>query len=206
MKSFTNSDAKKAFVSAVKQIESVSSAEVVVAVRPMAERYMHAHLWVGVIIQTACLGFMLFSPWFYFSTRAIFIEPIAVAAVIAALTLWLPVVKRWFTRPSSRRRACLREAESTFFRDGIRHTKQKIGVLVAFFVLEREAVILADEGLLFPDGALEEVTRKLNLALVQTQDGAACAKVMERELGPLLAAIHPITDDDENELPDEVSV
>src|SRR5207245_4461231 len=60
---FPGEAGKAALATAVREIESASDAEVVIAVRPHSGSYRDADLLAGSAAALAMLAFLLFSPW-----------------------------------------------------------------------------------------------------------------------------------------------
>src|SRR5262249_47824779 len=116
----------------------------------------------------------------------------------------------WLARKLAPRRMHLRNAETgarvTFFDKGIRRTKNRTGVLVYVSLVEREVVVLADDGVMRAVSAAEwdKATGAIAAVVRENKDALMLAKQIAT-LGNVLARRLPLAADDVNELPDEVS-
>lgn len=199
---FLDEDARKAFKSAIETIEATSGVEVVVAMRQRSSTYFHANLAVGAIVAIAGLAAMLFVDY-PFSLTAILFDPFLVGAGAAGLVHWIPQLKRWLTRPSTRRRHVRTAARATFVERGVHNTRDRSGLLVYISWLEQEIELVADSGIEAAwtldevDAASRELTRTMR------DGGAAVAKALAT-LAPKLALTIPRRELDVNELPDAI--
>jgi putative membrane protein len=199
---FLDDEARKAFKDAVETIEAASGVEVVVAMRQRSSTYFHANLAVGAAIAFASLAAMLFVDY-SFSLTAILFDPFLVGGVAAGLVYWLPMVKRWLTRPSTRRRHVRAAARATFVERGVHNTRDRSGLLVYISWLEQEIALVPDSGI-EAAWTLDEVdaaSRELTNAM--PDGGVAVAKVLAALSAKLAIAI-PHRENDTNELPDAI--
>jgi putative membrane protein len=97
-----------------------------------------------------------------------------------------------------------RAARAAFFDLGISRTSGRSGILVYVSLFERRCVVLTDIGLapslLEPGWAAAQSELALT---VKRRDWAAFHRTLE-SLGPVLGRAYPRSEDDVNELPDEV--
>lgn len=203
-KRFLTDDSKKALTGAIRVIEARSCAEVVIAVRATSAAYLHADLIAGAIGALGTLAYTLWGPQ-TFSLLSIFIDPIIVGALVGLLSSRLPYMRRLFTPTNIREAWVRRAAKATFYEKGVRATSDRIGILVFVSLLERHAAVIADSGVtaaVDPDEWQRAVTA-IDVAVARGQDGVEVARVIER-LGDLLEPCLPRSEDDVNELPDEV--
>jgi len=203
-KRFLTDEAKEALTGAIRSIEARSCAEVVIAVRARSGSYLHADLISGILAGLATLAYLLWGPQ-AFSLYSIFIEPIVVGGLFGLLTSRLPYTRRWFTPTKYREAWVDRAAKAAFFEKGVRATTERIGLLVFVSLLERHSAVICDSGV---KNAVEPLTwakavAAIDDAVAHGQDGVQVAKAIDA-LGDLLAPCLPVTDDDVNELADEV--
>jgi len=198
-------ESRAALKAAVESIEAGSSAEVVVAIRPCSGSYRGADLTFGFFLAELALGLILFLPQeFWLETIPIDLALFFVlGAVVAAHSPWL---RRGLTRERTRRARVLAAARATFVERGVLRTRGRTGILVYVSLLERRVELVADAGV--PEEAMGEPWRRAVAGLEAALDAPAATAFAAalRELGPPLARALPRADDDENELPDEVSV
>jgi putative membrane protein len=201
---FLTDGAKSAFVAAIEAIELHSSAEVVVSVRARSASYLHADLIVGVLFGIAALAFMMFSPY-EFSLLSILIDPIVFAVLIGLAASRLGTLRRALTPEKIRDGWVDRAAHAAFFEKGVRHTRNRIGVLLYVSLTERSARVLADSGVVeaVDHDAWQDAISSIENAVAERKSGEEVAKVLEG-LGTPLADALPVLDDDVDELPNEV--
>lgn len=195
---------------AVREAESRTDAEIVVAVHRRSADYRHIDLLVGLIAATAGLFVFLFHP-VAFDIRWFPVEFIVLFAAGALFSATLPALRRLLTSRAWRVAQARRDALCTFHELGVDRTARRTGVLVLLSALEREATIVCDRGI--DEATLGEAW---NSALHRVREAARGRRFGEgdlddliegiRALGEALEPIHPRRDDDVNELPDDVRV
>lgn len=201
---FLDSGAKRALSDAVKAIESNCSAEIVIAVRARSGSYWHASVLVGVVAAFIAQAVALYSS-IEFSLLSILLEPFGAGLLIGLLASRAPMLDRWLTPRSIRRKHVLRAAKATFFDKGVRHTRASTGILVYISLVERMAEFVIDSGVeqAIPRTGWDTVVAQVDACVRTGGDGAAVAKALHGlcdVLGPVLTRAA----DDVNELPDEV--
>jgi putative membrane protein len=204
-KPFLTDAAKQALSSAVRDVESRCSAELVVAVRARSGSYLHADLIAGILVALAVLAALLFSPW-PFDLVWFVLDPLLAGALGGFLASRLPAVRRALTFQPVRRRQVETAARATFVEKGVHGTTGRTGVLIYISLLEHEAAVIHDLGvetLATTEGwrlAVEEIEE----AVRRGEDGVAVAALV-RSLGDLLAPALVRSSEDVDELSNEVS-
>ncbi|MCL2824114.1 MAG: hypothetical protein FWD57_08995 [Polyangiaceae bacterium] len=199
---FFDPNARTKVRDAIVNIESQTSAEIVVAVRRQSGSYNHIDLAAGGIVAFITLLLLLFLPW-EFQITWMPLETVAAFSVGFMLTFpyWAP--KRWLTRNKTLKAATWKAACTTFHENKISRTSQRNGILVFVSMLERHVQIVTDIGIdtstLGP--TWQSTIDKMNNA-VRSLNFDAFITSME-ELGPILGESMPRAEDDINELPDE---
>ncbi len=203
-KSFLTDEAKEALTGAIRSIEARSCAEVVIAVRVRSASYLHADLISGILAALATLAYTLWSPH-GFSLVSIFLDPIVVGILFGLLTSRLPYTRRWFTPTGTREAWVARAARAAFYEKGVRATSQRIGILVYISLLERHSSVVIDSGVqqAVDPAEWEPAVKAIDAAVDRGLDGVEVARVIDK-LGDILEPCLPVSDDDVNELPDEV--
>jgi putative membrane protein len=204
MPRFLNEVAVDAFRDAIAAIEAVSSAEVVVAVRPFVRRWPAAASLLGIACASGTLAYLLYSdPEFPLWTFLAL--PLAIGVAVAFSVAAVPALHRAVMPRSSRDRDAALAARALFVEREIHATRDHTGLLVYIAVLERCVVLVPDLGIRKAVG--DDLLSRWRLALEApiAQGGEAVA----RALGALAAEIAgklPRRADDTNELPDAVSL
>ena len=206
---FVSDAGKKAFVAAIQSVEGCSCAEVVIAVRHHSGSYLHVDVILAALAALGTLAFTLFSS-LEFSLWSILIDPPLAGLAIFALSTQLPGVRRLLTPPGARRRRVATAARAVFFEKGVRMTQDRIGILIYLSLLERAVELVADAGVKKAMAGAPHHDRwtlacqRIEDTLRKTMDPVAVAKEIER-LGDVCEPALPRSDDDVNELADEVS-
>ncbi|MCA9635515.1 MAG: hypothetical protein KC420_05710 [Myxococcales bacterium] len=197
---------KAALTAAIQAVEAVSSAEVVITVRPSSGFYLHADLLVGVVVGVATLTFLLFShvefaiPWFV-------VDPIVMGALAAWLSSRSPGLRRLLTPRRLRRRWVRAAAYAAFYERGVRLTAERTGILVYVSHLERDAALIGDQGVVtvVPPERWHAAADAIAGAVARGRGSAGIAAEVSALAG-LLGPYLPRAEDDINELPDEVNL
>jgi putative membrane protein len=203
---FIDGAGKAAMLAAIREVESRSAAELVIAVQPAAGDYVHADLIAAAIAAFAALTFLLFAHQ-EFGLVWLLLDPLVVGALVALLSARSPRLRRLFT-PASRRRAFIElAAHAAFFERGVHMTSGRTGVLVYIGLTERMAAVVADRGVeaIVPADRWRAARRRVEDAMAHGAPARALA--LAAAISGLADALEPYlprADDDINELPDEV--
>lgn len=198
---FASDDARARVKRVIAELETQSSAEVVVAVRPSSGDYRHIDYAVGFAAAFASLLVFIFHPR-AMRSDVFPIEQALVFVLGAAVSRLLPPLRRVL---SSRKRLdenVERAARAAFVELGVSRTRERTGILVYLSMLERDVRVVADIGV------PEDVAEKLSKALVPAVRDADLSRFVSAlgSTSKALARALPRRADDENELPDEVHV
>src|SRR3954447_4662899 len=93
---FLTDATKQALSDAVRTVESASSAELVIAVRPSSGYFLHADLLTGLFAAFAVLAFLLWSPW-VFDLGWFVVDPLIAAVLGALISSRTPALRRRLT-------------------------------------------------------------------------------------------------------------
>jgi putative membrane protein len=190
---------------AIQAIEQVSSAEVVIAVRPRLRRWLIPHLVVAAIVMLLVLAFVLFSDAYEFALWSIAVTPLLAAIAGGMLVEAIAPLDRALT-PAAVRDELVRDAgRATFYELGVHNTKGRTGVLVFIAVREQRVLLIGDLAIAARLGH-KGLARQAELLSAQIPAGGeALARALARLAGEYGAAL-PRAADDVNELADLVSV
>jgi putative membrane protein len=203
-RAFLLPESKRRTTEVIRAIEARTCAEVVVTVRPAAERHIPTSLAFGAAVAAIALFVMLVSPRVY-DVRTMPFDVLLTFVLAALVCHCVPALKRLLTPRKRRFAAAGREASAAFSELGVGKTKQRTGVLVFVSLFERTALVVADEGV--PTALLGEAydarVGELSRSVAALDVDAFLAALAA--LGTLLAGILPRRPDDVNELTDEVA-
>lgn len=203
-KPFLTEESKAALAAAVRAIESCSSAELVVAVRPRSGSHLHADLIWGFGAALATLAVLLYSRW-EFVLIWFLIDPLVLGALAALAASRSPLLRRALTPRRNRRLRVETSARSIFVERRIHTTSGRTGILLYVSVLEREAAVVVDAGVeaLAATEAWGKAIGEIESAVRQGADGTAVAERL-RGLAALLSPVLERSAADVDELPNEV--
>jgi len=203
---FTAKQARESLAQAVKDVESRTGAEVVVAVRLHSGDYAAADLRCASVAALATLVALCFLPHAF--TDVAFVADTTLFFLAAlVLSRRSSLLRRLFTSARSREERVRSGALVAFMVQGVGRLPGRNGVLVYASQLERAVAVVPDIGLDVGrlGSAWSAAVARLETALDPRLDLEAF-DVALRALGPLLGRLRPRSDDDANELPDEASV
>ena len=200
---FFHDEAKRATAESVRRAEAHTSAEVVVAVRPRSGHYgvLAYHFGVGcAVLVVLCL---LVVPQVY-SVEAIALDGALAFAIGTVLCANFDTMLRALSRSKTLDANVNGASRAAFFDLGISRTSGRNGLLVYVSLFERRCLVLTDIGIDVAglEPGWHAATGSLEQA-IQRRDLQAFEQALE-SLGPVLARAHVRSDDDVNELPDEV--
>jgi putative membrane protein len=201
---FLNDRSKAALAEAVRAVESCSSAELVVAVRPRSGSYLSADLVWGILTGLATLAVLLYSRW-VFELVWFLIDPVLAGGLAALAASRSDLLQRALTGREARRRRVEAAARALFVERRIHGTSGRTGILLYVSVLEREAAVVVDVGVeaLADTDAWRKTVGEIAAAVRGGADGTALAERI-RGLAALLGPALVRSAADVDELPNEV--
>lgn len=204
MVKFFADDGKGALRRAIQAFEARSAAELVIAVRPASDRYAHAPALVGGLVAALTLAFLLYGEP-AFGLHWFLVDPLLAGLAAGFLSRRSPLLARVLTPRAWRDEAVQRAARASLVDHGVTETSGRTGVFVYVSLAERAAVVLADIGVRreVPREAWERAAGALAAAVASGARAVDLAPHLAA-LGELCADALPRSEDDVNELPDEV--
>ncbi len=200
---FFSDVAKQSTARSVKNVEALTSAEVVVAVRRRSGDYRVPAYHFGFFVGGAVVLYLLVTPQ-VFSVGDIALDGALGFGLGLALAYNVSALLRRLVRERRLAKSVAEAARVAFYDLGISRTAGRNGVLVFVSTFEQRALLLADVGVNV--GALGAQWDAAAVALsiaVKRRDLPAFEQAVE-SLGPLLGAVLPRHANDVNELADEV--
>jgi putative membrane protein len=200
---FTDKAAKTEVASAIRDIERVTCAEVVVAVRASSGHYRHTDYLVGFALSFAALLIFLFDSH-EFSIDWMPLDSLIAFALGTFISTSVPPLRRALTSRRLMRGNVRTAARAAFVDLGIDETSGRTGILVYVSMFEKTVEVVADAGI---DTAVLGAPFTSAIAALDTalRRGPSFPRFTEalRALGPILSKALPRLADDINELPDE---
>jgi putative membrane protein len=201
---FLSEQGKQRLSAAVEAVEARSRAELVVVVRPSAGNYLGNDLIPAVTAMLATTALLLYTPW-VFDLHWFLIHPPLVAAATVAVLRVVPGLRRMFIGEAHMQREAEMAAAAWFYRKGVRHTRERTGMLIYVALLERRVVVLADSGIteVVPEHEWAEALAPITAVLDEGGDLGALAERLEG-LAETLARWCEAREDDFDELPNAI--
>lgn len=203
MKDFHSADLKAQVKAAIVAIETKSSAEIVVSVRPRSDAYRDADFAFGSVFAGLLLTLLIFLPEEF--NEKFFPLEVAMGFAVGTLfsaNVWL--VKKLFVRPA-RFLAMTKLAACKHFLDArLGRTRDRSAILVFVSLFEGVATLVVDTGL--EDAKVGSQLRAWEASLtaaIKRGDAAAFAAALP-SIATELGVHYPRSNDDTNELSDEV--
>jgi putative membrane protein len=193
--------AGEALAQAVRDIESNTDAEIVIAVRGRSGSYRHADYLCGAIVALVGLIFVLFSP-FEFHTYWVPIDVVMLFIAGAFVCSRTDAVRRALTTKKFRANTARTGAAAMFYEAGIANTSAENGLLIYLSLLEKRVEVIADRGILKAVPALKWNNSLFELKRIGRKPEPENLIKAVRDLGELLAEHMPATGENPNELPD----
>ena len=132
---------------AVQELESRSSAELIVEIRARSGSYAHADARFGACVALVSLIVVVFMP-FVVPPITVVLDPIAFYAVALLTARRSDSIRRLFTTRRERLEAVRTHAAALFHDRGVANTSGETGVVLFASVLERRLEVVADRGIL----------------------------------------------------------
>lgn len=203
----------------VREAESKTSAEVVVAVATASGRYDRAEdiagLWCGLIALVIAYfalpfpqdipdwGFSILHVRWLILAGAVLVGFIAGAALA---TYWLDL-RRLFTPAKQMKEEAALRARQVFYDTRVHHTAGASGLLIFLSLYEHQTVLLADNAVLkaLPSGMLNDLCRSITQGLKEGRGVDAICDAI-REAGDRLLHELPRAENDIDELANRVVI
>ena len=200
---FFSERARREAASAVRDIESATAAEIVVAVRHASGRYRHVDWLVGASLAFGMLLILLFHPH-PFAIATMPLDVLVMFAVGFAASAHSPTLRRLLSAAAVRRDEVRRAARAAFVELGVSRTRGRTGVLVYVSMLERSVEVVVDIGVdeCAKSAAFQQAAAALSRALPDLDAFVTALRALREPL----SAVLPRAADDINELPDEIDI
>ena len=138
---FFQETTRKRVTEAIAQIESRTSAEIMVTVRQLSGSYRHVDYAAGFVLSVIALGAMLYADYIF--PLLSFLPGVLMAFAAGALfSSQFTFIKRHLIRSSLKRSRCEQAARAAFYDMGVSRSKARGGILVYISMFEREVVVL----------------------------------------------------------------
>jgi putative membrane protein len=202
---FTDQTARADVAAAIREVESVTSAEIVVAVRPRSGHYRHTDYLVGFALAFVALLVFLFDSH-EFSIDWMPLDTLIAFAIGTFFCANVPPVRRLLTSKKLMATNVRTAARAAFVDLGISRTSGRSGILVYASMFEKSVAVVPDIGI---DAAVlgpsfSAAVSSLDAAVRRGPSFPDFVAAL-RSLGPVLSKALPRLEGDVNELPDEPS-
>lgn len=205
MVKFTKNDLSE-ISSAVKKAEKKTSGEIVPLITEKAENYFEGSvIFAFLTLLSVTLIYLLVSPWR--SVRGLLVWQVAGLLLGSILVNIFPRLRLLCLGSEYIAKATRQRAIRAFYEHGLRHTRDKTGILIALFLQEKRVEVVADEGIAkkYPQKTWDEVVELIIQNAKKGQIKTGFIKGIER-CGELLAKKCQIKHNDKNELKNRLIV
>ncbi|MFI5311799.1 MAG: TPM domain-containing protein [Gemmatimonadales bacterium] len=188
---------------AIAALERRSATELVVATVPASDAYIALRLLYAFVLGLIAQGCVHFTrPEIAFAWLSL--AQLGTVVLVFILLGTAPVLRLLLSKPHAHH-AVLRRAHEEFFARALFSTRERTGVLIFLSGLERQVVILGDEGIhaRVKTQGWEQYVARIVQAIRQGRAADGVCQVIA-ELADVLEAAVPRSADDVNELPDTV--
>ncbi len=198
----TDSDKEK-IKAIIETAEAKTSGEFVPVILKSSDQYAAAHYRLALILS----GFMATATYYFLDMTdpIILIWASLAGLLLGYLLCFIPTVKKVFITQDEIAEETYQRALQAYFELGITNTKRRTGVMIFLSLMERRVFILADAGINQVVGENywdQQVSTLVNS--IKQNDFITGMETVIGQIGEKLKENFPITDDDTNELTDQL--
>jgi uncharacterized membrane protein len=206
--SLFSKDFKNKLIEKIGEIESVSGVEVVVVVARHSANYIYMNLAGGIGFGLLGLTYLMFTPeefpdeYVFFGTLIFF--------AIGFLLFFIPLFIRFFIPKETLKRNAEIYGRALFQKGLIYETFTRQGILLYLSNLENTVVVIEDKNVTkqFPLHELKILKERFNLIFHPFSNKKTAENFLTEmnNLKEISAKFIPITEDDINEIPDDLEI
>lgn len=189
----------------VGELETKTSAEILVVVRAVSGRYLQADMALGGVLALVWVCIFLFHPA-PFDDDLVPFQMSAAFVLGMLLSLFIPPLRRVLTPRSWRNENVERTARAAFVENGVHRTRGRTGLLVFVSTFERRVFLVGDTAFETDDlrAALSKTQGEIE-ANIGAKDAIVKFGEAMRALGTTLETALPVAKDDVDEIANEVA-
>lgn len=205
MKKF-NEDFKTELYQTIEDIENNSLVEVVAMIKAQSGTYRDISFGAGAVVLFLAYTYFMFAPTI-FDVYLIYFMTIISFLVAYALVEFIPPLKRTITRKKRKNKQVELYGRAIFQKGGLRHTSKKVGVLVYISLFEKKSYIIADRGAdtFIPGEEWDKINQGFQ-SLFKAPDFNTALLENLKSCKEIFSKYIPSTEDDINELPDDLDI
>ena len=140
-----NGNFKTKLYKTIKEIEDNSLIEIVTVIKPQSGTYKDISYGAGVVFLFLAYTYFMFAPA-VFDVYLIYFMTITSFFLGFSIIEFIPQLKRLLTSKKRKNKQVELYARAIFQKAGIRHTSEKIGILIYISLFEKKVIIIADSG------------------------------------------------------------
>ena len=205
MKRF-NEDFKTKLYSTIEDIENNSLVEIVSIIKARSGKYTNVSLWAGITLMILAYTFFMFAPINFDVYLIYFMTLLSFLVGYWAVELINPL-QRILIRKKVMKRNVELYGRAIFQKGGIRHTNEKIGVLIFVSLFEKEVFILPDKGAetMVPAEDWNKINKEFQ-SIFESKDIPTDFLEKLNSCKDIFSEFIPPIENDINELPDDLDV
>jgi len=205
MKKF-NEDFKTELYQTIEEIEDNSLVEVVTVIKSQSGRYIDISFAAGTVFMFLVYTYFMFAPTIYNVYLIYFLSIISFFIGFSVVEFIAPI-KRILVSKKRKNKQVEVFARASFQKGGIRHTSEKVGILIYLSLFEKNVFIIADRGAETALPGDEWMKIRVGFqAIFSTQNIATEFIEQLKACKTVFSEYIPSTEDDVNELPDDLDV
>lgn len=199
---------KKKLIEKIGEIESLSGVEVVIVVARKSANYIYLNLLGGIFFSFLSLTYLMFTP-VEFPDEIVYIGTI-LGFIIGYLLLLIPDIARLFVSKKTLQRNAEIYGRALFQKGKIYETETRQGILIYVSNFEKTTLFLEDKNVMkrIPFYELNIIKERLNCIFDKYSSHKTAQNFLLEldNLKQISAKFIPITEDDVNEIPDDLEI
>jgi len=201
-----NDNFKTELYQTIEDIEDNSLVEVVAMVKAQSGSYRDISFGAGAVILFLAYTYFMFAPTI-FDVYLIYFMTIIAFIIGYAIVEFITPVKRVLTSKKRKNKNVEVYGRAIFQKGGIRHTSEKVGIVIYVSLFEKKVYIIADRGA--ETSIPGEEWKKINESFQNIFKAPDFNKALIENLKScklIFSKYIPSTEDDINELPDDLDI
>jgi len=201
-----NEDFKTELYQVIENIEDASQVEVVTIIKGNSGNYTDISFFLGVFLMFWAYTFFMFAPTI-FDVYLIYFLTIAAFFIGFILVEFIKPIKRILSGRKRLNKNVDIYSRAIFQKGGLRHTKDKVGILIYVSLFENKINIIADKGVenIVPDAEFESIKSSFQKVFKASNFQGAFIETL-RNCKKIFSKYLPKKEDDINELPDKLNI
>ncbi len=190
----------------IEDIENNSLVEVVAMIKANSGNYRDVSFFTGAVVLFLAYTYFMFAPTI-FDVYLIYFMTIIAFVIGFALVEFIPPIKKVLSGKKRKEKNVEVYSRAIFQKGGMRHTKEKIGVLIYVSLFEKKIKIVADRGAktMVPAEEWDKIKTDFQEVFNASDFQTAFLEKL-KNCQTIFSKYIPPVEDDINELPDDLDI